>query len=181
MLVLFDTPAGHALFKVKKPDKLKSGGDLFQYFADPDAAAKMYTAPACGSTRRVLPAARAPRARLRVAGVLTRRRRRRRRRVSLKAFSKFEDTAEALQSATALVEGKLSAGMKKFLKKNVVSSEVQVAAARARRRRCRPPPPARRPPAATPPPARPGRVDLHRAPHPAHCPPHIRVHGLPPA
>ena len=26
MLVLFDTPAGHALFKVKKPDKLKSGG-----------------------------------------------------------------------------------------------------------------------------------------------------------
>lgn len=48
------------------------------------------------------------------------------RRVSLKAFSKFEDTAEALQSATALVEGKLSVGMKKFLKKNVVSSDVQV-------------------------------------------------------
>lgn len=45
--------------------------------------------------------------------------------VSLKAFSKFVDTAEALQSATALVEGKLSSGMKKFLKKNCVSSEVQ--------------------------------------------------------
>ena len=46
------------------------------------------------------------------------------RRVSLKAFSKFVDTAEALQSATALVEGRLSSGMKKFLKKNIVSKEL---------------------------------------------------------
>ena len=53
------------------------------------------------------------------------------RRVSLKAFSKFIDTAEALQSATALVEGKLSSGMKKFLKKNAVSSEVRHALALA--------------------------------------------------
>ena len=44
--------------------------------------------------------------------------------VSLKAFSKFVDTAEALQSATALVEGRLSSGMKKFLKKNIVSKEL---------------------------------------------------------
>ena len=48
------------------------------------------------------------------------------RRVKLKAFHKFEDTAEAVQSATALVEGKLSAGMKKFLKKSIVSKELQV-------------------------------------------------------
>ena len=47
------------------------------------------------------------------------------RRVKLKAFHKFEDTAEAVQSATALVEGKLSAGMKKFLKKSIVSKELQ--------------------------------------------------------
>ena len=46
------------------------------------------------------------------------------RRVALKAFSKFVDTAEALQSATALVEGRLSSGMKKFLKKNIVSKEL---------------------------------------------------------
>ena len=45
--------------------------------------------------------------------------------MKLKAFHKFDDTAEAVQSATALVEGKLSAGMKKFLKKNIVSKELQ--------------------------------------------------------
>merc|ERR1740133_265156 len=45
--------------------------------------------------------------------------------VKLKAFHKFEDTAEAVQSATALVEGKLSSGMKKFLKKSVVSKELK--------------------------------------------------------
>ena len=85
MLVLFDTPAGHALFRVKKPEKLKDADDLHEQFADPEKAGKM---------------------------------------VSLKAFSKFVDTAEALQSATALVEGRLSAGMKKFLKKNIVSKEL---------------------------------------------------------
>ena len=47
------------------------------------------------------------------------------RRVKLKGFHKFEDTAEAVQSATALVEGKLSAGMKKFLKKTIVSKELK--------------------------------------------------------
>ena len=51
------------------------------------------------------------------------------RRIKLKAFHKFEDTAEAVQSATALVEGKLSSGMKKFLKKNVISKELSVSCA----------------------------------------------------
>ena len=55
--------------------------------------------------------------------------------VSLKAFSKYVDTTEALQSATALVEGRLSSGMKKFLKKNAVSSEVSCALALASARR----------------------------------------------
>lgn len=36
----------------------------------------------------------------------------------LKAFSKFENTAEALQAAASLVDSKLSKGLKKFLKKN---------------------------------------------------------------
>ena len=45
--------------------------------------------------------------------------------MKLKAFHKFDDTAEAVQSATALVEGKLSSGMKKFLKKNIVAKELQ--------------------------------------------------------
>lgn len=53
------------------------------------------------------------------------------RRVKLKAFKKFEDTAEAVQSATALIEGKLSATMKKFLKKNVAGDDLKVGVARA--------------------------------------------------
>ena len=49
--------------------------------------------------------------------------------VSLKGFHKFIDTAEALQSATALVEGKLSSGMKKFLKKHCGSAGDMLAVA----------------------------------------------------
>ena len=49
MLVLFDTPAGHALFTVKKPDKLKKGADVFEYFCDPAAASKM-----CAGRRHAL-------------------------------------------------------------------------------------------------------------------------------
>jgi len=45
--------------------------------------------------------------------------------VKLKAFFKFEDTVDALQSATAAVEGKLSKGLKKFLQKNIVDKEIQ--------------------------------------------------------
>ena len=45
MLVLFDTPAGHALFRVKKPDKLSSSVDLFEKFADPEKAGKMCASP----------------------------------------------------------------------------------------------------------------------------------------
>jgi len=36
----------------------------------------------------------------------------------LKAFSKFDNTTEALQAAASLVDSKLSKGLKKFLKKN---------------------------------------------------------------
>ncbi len=46
-------------------------------------------------------------------------------RVALKKFSKFENTADALESATALVEGKLSKDLKSFLKKNIVSADLK--------------------------------------------------------
>lgn len=46
--------------------------------------------------------------------------------VKLKAFSKFENTAEALAAATALVDSKLSKGLKKFLKKNAADDELAV-------------------------------------------------------
>merc|ERR1719198_1346604 len=86
MLVLFDTPAGHALFKVLKPGALEKPESLWDAFTSLESTNKL---------------------------------------VKLKAFHKFDDTAEAVQSATALVEGKLSSGMKKFLKKNIVSKELE--------------------------------------------------------
>jgi len=86
MLVLFDSPAGHCLFKVMDSGLLKKPEDIWDAFTSAESAKKA---------------------------------------VKLKAFHKFEDTAEAVQSATALVEGKLSAGMKKFLKKSIVSKELQ--------------------------------------------------------
>ena len=46
--------------------------------------------------------------------------------MKLAAFHKYEDTAEAVQSATALVDGKLGNVMKKFLKKHITSKELKV-------------------------------------------------------
>lgn len=49
--------------------------------------------------------------------------------VTLKSFEKFEDTADALTSSTALLEGKVSKSLKKFLKKTILkkSSNSQLA------------------------------------------------------
>lgn len=41
MLVLFETPAGLALFKVLKEGKVKKSDDLFKYFETPDKASKI--------------------------------------------------------------------------------------------------------------------------------------------
>ena len=46
--------------------------------------------------------------------------------MKLKAFSKFENTTEALAAATALVDSKMSKGLKKFLKKHAVGEELAV-------------------------------------------------------
>ena len=45
--------------------------------------------------------------------------------VKLKAFSKFKDTHDALEATAALVESKLSKGLKKFLQKNVVDKDIK--------------------------------------------------------
>lgn len=82
MLVLFETPAGHALFKVLD-----------------DAAVRGASAADLESE----------------AGIKNL--------VSLKGFSRFEDTTAALASATALVESKPSKDLRKFLKKHVKGSE----------------------------------------------------------
>jgi len=45
--------------------------------------------------------------------------------VKLKAFKKFKDNTEALAAATGFIEGKISKGLKKFLKKVVVDAGIQ--------------------------------------------------------
>jgi len=78
MLVLFETPAGYAVFKVLDEGKLAKTESLYEEFATVDKANAV---------------------------------------VKLKNFQKFEDTTEALGAATATVEGKMSKGLKKILKK----------------------------------------------------------------
>jgi nucleolar protein 58 len=82
MLVLFETPAGHALFKVLDDAAVRDAGinDLESQ-----------------NTIKNL--------------------------VRLKAFSRFADTTAALSSATALVEGKASKELRKFLKKEASAGE----------------------------------------------------------
>lgn len=81
MLVLFETPAGHALFKVLDDGALRGAvNDL-----ESESQIKQV--------------------------------------VKLKAFSRFTDTTSALAAATALVEGKPSKDLRKFLKKQVSSGE----------------------------------------------------------
>jgi nucleolar protein 58 len=42
MLVLFETPAGYALFKVLDEGKLENPDKLHKYFESPEAAQKLY-------------------------------------------------------------------------------------------------------------------------------------------
>jgi len=44
----------------------------------------------------------------------------------LQVFSEFADTSDAVAAATAAIEGKLTSGLKKFLKKNVKDDELMV-------------------------------------------------------
>jgi len=81
MLVLFETPAGFAIFKLLDEKKLLKSDNLYQEFQD--AGAKK-----C---------------------------------VKLQMFEKFKDTTDALASAAALIEGKMSKGLKKVLKKVAAS------------------------------------------------------------
>ncbi|KAI8904029.1 hypothetical protein EDD86DRAFT_213754 [Gorgonomyces haynaldii] len=86
MLVLYETPAGYALFKLLDDGKLKSQ-DLFEDFSTPEKANKQ---------------------------------------VKLKAFSKFENTTDALSAVTALVEGKMSKNLKSFLSDNVSDKDTLI-------------------------------------------------------
>ena len=50
--------------------------------------------------------------------------------VSLKAFSKFDNTAEALAAAASLVDSKIGKDLKKFLKKHAEGQTLAVADAK---------------------------------------------------
>ncbi|KAF3439425.1 hypothetical protein FNV43_RR17703 [Rhamnella rubrinervis] len=77
MLLLFETPAGFALFKVLNEGKLSKVEDLWKEFSSSESARQV---------------------------------------VKLKAFSKFENTSEALEAATLLIDSKPSKGLRKFLR-----------------------------------------------------------------
>ncbi|KAK1375669.1 Nop domain-containing protein [Heracleum sosnowskyi] len=88
MLLLFETPAGFALFKVLDEGKLSKVEDLAKEFDTVDTARKI---------------------------------------VKLKAFSKFENTSEALSAATLLIDSKPSKGLRKFLRAHCDGETLAVA------------------------------------------------------
>jgi nucleolar protein 58 len=85
MLLLFETSAGYALFKVLKPGKLGEVSDIWKHFTTAEDAASQ---------------------------------------VKLKSFSPFESTTDAVVAATSIIESTLDKGLKKFLKKSVVSNNL---------------------------------------------------------
>ena len=89
MLVLFETPAGFAVFKLLDEKKLLKSDNLYEEFQSD--AKKM---------------------------------------VKLQMFEKFKDTTDALASAAALIEGKMSKGLKKVLKKVDAHEKLAVADAK---------------------------------------------------
>ncbi|GFY49167.1 nucleolar protein 58 [Trichonephila inaurata madagascariensis] len=78
MLVLFETSAGFAIFKVLKEKKLQKSENLYEEFLTPEKAGKL---------------------------------------LKLIHFEKFKDMEDALATASATVEGKMSKKLKKCLKR----------------------------------------------------------------
>merc|ERR1712020_35113 len=79
MLVLFETPAGFAIFKLLDEKKVQQSEDLYKDFASVESAKKV---------------------------------------IKLKKFKKFKDTVDALESTTALIDGKMSNGLEKIYAKD---------------------------------------------------------------
>ncbi|KAG0256314.1 Nucleolar protein 58 [Mortierella polycephala] len=86
MLVLYETPAGYALFTLLDDGKLEKPDSIWKSFETPEQANKT---------------------------------------VKLRAFTKFENTTDALSAVTALVEGKLSKNLKEFLSKEISEKEMK--------------------------------------------------------
>jgi len=86
MLLLFETPAGYALFRVKKEKTLEKIEDFSPYMDNDENIKKL---------------------------------------VELAAFREFKGTKDVLQAAVQLVNGKMGKSLRKFLKKNIVNTEIQ--------------------------------------------------------
>ena len=113
MLVLFETPAGYALFKAQSGIKGVDADELWKHFTSPEKAAEASatTTPPSTSPAATAPASSHPRRPLLLPSPVSRLPLS----VKLKAFSKFEDTTAALSAATAICDGKLDRGLKAFL------------------------------------------------------------------
>lgn len=84
MLVLFETAAGYAMFKLLSDKKLKNVDNIYEEFSTAEKAQES---------------------------------------LELVAFKKFKSTAEAVESACALHDGKMNKTLKKFLKGKVNENE----------------------------------------------------------
>ncbi|KAJ6883650.1 hypothetical protein NC652_030782 [Populus alba x Populus x berolinensis] len=107
MLLLFETPAGFALFKVLDEGKLSKVEDLGKEFSSPDSARKCLYLALLGLNLTVIWYQHQV--------------------VKLKAFSKFENTSEALESVTKIIESSTSKGLRKFLRANCDGETLAVA------------------------------------------------------
>ncbi|KAG0348309.1 Nucleolar protein 58 [Podila humilis] len=86
MLILYESPAGYALFNLLDDGKLEKPDSIWKDFETPEQANKT---------------------------------------VKLRAFTKFENTTDALSAVTALVEGKLSKNLKEFLSSEISEKEMK--------------------------------------------------------
>ena len=98
MLVLYETPAGYALFSLLDDGKLANPDNIHKDFESPELANKAYV-----FFRFLIWS----------------------QRIKLKAFSKFENTTDALAAVTALVEGKMSKSLKSFLKDELSEKDLK--------------------------------------------------------
>ncbi|KAH7543184.1 hypothetical protein FEM48_Zijuj02G0156400 [Ziziphus jujuba var. spinosa] len=135
MLLLFETPAGFALFKVLDEGKLSKVEDLWKDFSSSDSARKVISLSlSLSDTKKWFLYNESPIGRPELflndcifssvwfsfcdLSIKV---------VELKAFSKFENTSEALEAATLLIDSKPSKGLRKFLRAHCDGEKLAVA------------------------------------------------------
>lgn len=110
MLVLYETAAGYALFKLVNDSKLEKSEDIWKDFETAEKANAAYVPWSWHSPHQHHPLI------LRLLSLSS---------VKLKAFTKFENTTDALSAVTGLVEGKVPKNLKKFLETEISEKEMK--------------------------------------------------------